>query len=262
MGVKVISDLHSATDALRSEVAESDTLLLLGDLINIIDYTTMDGILVEIFGIEAVEEVVRLRAERRFDEAREVMARRRKGREEEIGAEFMGKLHDAYTDVFAALPSQTMMILGNVDSPHVVAELKPSHIKDVDGSVVEIEGVSVGFVGGGLPTPLHIAGEIPEEEYNAKLDGLGEVDIVCSHMPPDIPELTYDLVARRRERGSTHLLEYIRAVQPARVFFGHIHQPMVSSMFVGRTHLINAGYFRKTKRALPLLWGGVQAHPG
>src|SRR5919108_4592107 len=84
MPVKVVSDLHSATDALRRTVAPHDTLLLLGDLVNIIDYLTMDGILVDVFGVDAVQEVVELRAERRFDEARAAMARRRKGREDEI----------------------------------------------------------------------------------------------------------------------------------------------------------------------------------
>jgi len=42
-----------------------------------------------------------------------------------------------------------------------------------DGKVVEIEGLRVGFVGGGLPTPLGVAGEIAEEEYDAKLGALG-----------------------------------------------------------------------------------------
>ena len=84
------------------------------------------------------------------------------------------------------------------------------------------------------------------------MDALGQVDVICSHVPPDLPELTYDTVARRRERGSARLLEYVREAQPQRVFFGHIHQPLLSSTHLGRTHLINAGYFRRTQRALPL----------
>lgn len=256
MAVKVVSDLHSGVEALAREVHPDDTLLLLGDLINIIDYGAMDGILVEVYGAEAVAEVVGLRAERRYDEARAVMRERRVGHEEEIAARFQGLIAEAYRRVAEVLPRRTYLILGNVDSPGIAAQVLAEYAKPgveiVDGKVVEIEGLRVGFVGGGLPTPLGVAGEVSEEEYDAKLAALGEVDVVCSHVPPDIPELTYDTVARRRERGSAGLLQYVRDFQPLRVFFGHIHQPLVSSTHVGRTHLMNAGYFRRTQRAIPL----------
>ncbi|HVL52532.1 MAG TPA: metallophosphoesterase [Actinomycetota bacterium] len=252
MAIKVVSDLHGAAQALAQEVRHEDTLLLLGDLINVIDYTTKDGILVEIFGVDAVNEVIGLRAQRRFEEARSVMALRRKGREAEIAAKFKQAFHKAYREVYAVLPHQTYLILGNVDSPPVAEELLPANVQMVDGRVIELQGMRVGFVGGGLPTPLKIAGEVPEEEYNAKLEGLGEVDIICSHVPPDLPELTYDVIADRHERGSSRLVEYIRDVQPKRAFFGHIHQPLCSSTHIGKTHLLNVGYFRHTRRAITL----------
>lgn len=252
MAIKVVSDLHGAARALAEEVSPDDTLLLLGDLINVIDYTTKDGILVEIFGVDAVDEVIGLRAQKRFEEARSVMALRRKGREAEIAAKFHQAFHRAYRQIYEVLPHKTYLILGNVDSPAVASELLPEGVEMVDGKVIELEGMRIGFVGGGLPTPLKIQGEVPEEEYNAKLEGLGEVDVICSHVPPDIPELTYDVLANRHERGSTRLAEYIREVQPKRAFFGHIHQPLCSSTHIGRTHLLNAGYFRHTRRAITL----------
>jgi len=252
MAIKVVSDLHSAVDALAREVHEDDTLLLLGDLINIIDYRAMDGILVDLFGAESVTEVVGLRAQRRFDDARAAMQRIRRGREAEVAAKFQALIREGYRQVREALPHRAYVILGNVDSPPLAGELERPGVEMVDGRVVEIEGLRVGFLGGGLPTPLRVSGEIPEEEFDAKVDALGQVDVVCSHVPPDLPELTYDTVARRRERGSARLLEYVREAQPLRVFFGHIHQPLLSSTHLGRTHLINAGYFRRTQRALPL----------
>lgn len=255
MAVKVISDLHSGVEALAREIHPDDTLLLLGDLINVIDYRAMDGILVEVYGTEAVTEVVQLRAQRRFDDARAVMQRRREGREEEMGARFQELIREAYRRVAEVLPTRTYLILGNVDSPgiavEVLSECAPG-AELVDGKVVEIDGMRIGFVGGGLPTPLGVPGEVSEDEFDAKLAALGRVDVVCSHVPPDLPELTYDTVARRRERGSAALLAYVRDVQPLRVFFGHIHQPLLSSTHVGRTHLMNAGYFRRTERAIPI----------
>lgn len=252
MTVKIVADLHSAVDSLRKEVQAEDTLLLLGDLVNIIDYSSMDGILVDIFGAEAVSEVIDLRARGLVEEARSVMVRRREGREAEIAMQFQSLLRDAYKAVRGALPHQTYLITGNVDAPVMIEEILGPGVELVDGKVIEMEGYRVGFVGGGLPTPLKVAGEIPEEEFNAKVDALGDVEILCSHVPPEIPELTYDVLAQRHERGSERLLQYIVDVQPLRVFFGHIHQPLVSSSHIGRTHLMNAGYFRRTERAIPL----------
>lgn len=252
MTVKIVADLHSAVDNLREEVQAEDTLLLLGDLVNIIDYSSMDGILVDIFGAEAVSEVIDLRAKGLVDEARSVMLRRREGREAEIAMQFQSLLRDAYQAVRSALPQQTYLITGNVDAPVMIEEIVGPGVELVDGKVIELEGYRVGFVGGGLPTPLKVAGEIPEEEFNAKVDALGDVEILCSHVPPEIPELTYDVLAQRHERGSERLLQYILDVQPLRVFFGHIHQPLVSSSHLGHTHLMNAGYFRRTQRAIPL----------
>lgn len=252
MSIKIIADLHGAADAIPAQVSPEDTLLLLGDLVNVIDYTTMDGILVDVFGVEAVHEVLDLRASGLFDEARQVMAKRRLGREEEIASKLQKLVTSAYQEVFQALPGRTLLILGNVDSPAMVDRIHPASVELVDGKVVQLEGKAFGFVGGGLPTPLKIQGEIPEEEFDAKLEALGPVDVLCTHVPPDLPELTYDVLAGRHERGSAGLLRYIRRFQPERVFFGHIHQPILSSTHIGRTHAVNAGYFRKTRRALTL----------
>ena len=118
MSIYVVSDLHGASDALKKAVPEGATLLLLGDLINFIDYITMTGILTEVFSVEAVEEVVRLRTAGQVKEARRVMqervrrvvrtrSRRRSGR----GSS------QQYESIFAALPDPTHLILGNVDNP-------------------------------------------------------------------------------------------------------------------------------------------------
>ena len=253
MSVYVVSDLHGATDALRKAVPEGATLILLGDLINLIDYTSMTGILTEVFAIEDVRRVMELRADNRVTEARDVMRRRSVGRESEIREQISARVHAGYDEVFGGLPDPTYLILGNVDNPTVASawvEASPA-VYDVDGRVVTIEGERFGFVGGALPTPLHVAGEITEEEMSAKVEGLGDADVVCSHIPPAVPELCYDTLAKNLERGSVDLLRYIEDVQPRRAYFGHVHQPLVSAMQIGRTHCVNVGYFRATARAFP-----------
>jgi Icc-related predicted phosphoesterase len=66
-----------------------------------------------------------------------------------------------------------------------------------------------------------------------------------------VPELCFDTLAGKSERGSEDILRYIKDVQPRRAYFGHVHQPFVSSMYIGRTWCVNVGYFRGTKRAFP-----------
>jgi Icc-related predicted phosphoesterase len=253
MAIYIVSDLHGASDDLRKNVPEGSTLLLLGDLINFLDYNSMTGILTEVFSVEAVQEVVDLRTAGRVEEAREAIRRRARGREEEIRSEIGIKVTEQYEKVFSALPTTTYLILGNVDNPALASHYASENplVHEVDGQVITLQGERFAFAGGALPTPLHVAGEITEDEMKAKVESLGEADILCSHIPPAVPELCFDTRANRAERGSEDLLKYIEDVQPRRAYFGHVHQPLLSSMYIGATPCINVGYFRSTRRAFP-----------
>jgi Icc-related predicted phosphoesterase len=252
VSIYVVSDLHGAQDDLTKGVPEGSTLLLLGDLINFLDYMSMTGILTEVFSIEAVSEVVELRTSGNIEEARRVMHERAAGREEEIRSEIGRRVREAYEEIFAALPDPTYLILGNVDNPALAhSYAQQTGVREPDGTVVEIEGERFGFIGGALPTPLHVAGEITEEEMRTKVEGLGECDVLCTHIPPAVPELCFDTVAGKGELGSQDLLRYIEDVQPRRAYFGHVHQPLTSALHIGRTLCVNVGYFRATKRAFP-----------
>ncbi len=253
MPIHIVSDLHGASDALRKAVPEGSTLVLLGDLINFLDYTSMTGILTEVFAVETVAEVVRLRTEGRAVEAREIMNRRSEGREEEIRRAVAKRMTAQYEEVFSALVDPTYLILGNVDSPETAHDFarRFAGVTEADGRVFVLDGERFGFVGGALPSPLHITGEVTHEQMRAKLEGLGEVDVLCSHIPPAVPELCFDTRAGRLERGSEDILGYIADVQPRRAYFGHVHQPLISMLHIGRTLCVNTGYFRATKRSWP-----------
>ena len=262
MPVYVVADLHGAASDLKAAVPERGPLLLLGDLVNFLDYISMTGILTEVFSIETVSQVVELRTAGKVDEARVVMRERSRGREEEIRMEIGRRVMRQYQEVFAALPDPTYVILGNVDNPALAesfASATPA-ASLLNAGVVTIEGERFGLVGGALPTPLGVAGEISPEEMRTRIDSLGEVDVLCSHIPPAVPELCFDTVSGKREQGSDDLLEYIRDVQPSRAYFGHVHQPLVSVTTIGRTVCVNVGYFRATRRAFvhhgPAIEGG------
>jgi Icc-related predicted phosphoesterase len=251
MPVYVVADLHGAAADLKAATRGGGPLLLLGDLVNFLDYISMTGILTEVFSIETVSEVVELRTAGRVEEARVVMRERSRGREDEIRAEIGRRVTQQYQEVFAALPDPTYLILGNVDNP-TLAESFASATPGVTllpAGVVSIDRERFGLVGGALPTPLDVAGEIGHDEMRARIDSLGEVDVLCSHIPPAVEELCFDTVSGKREQGSADLLEYIRDVQPRRAYFGHVHQPLVSVTTIGRTVCVNVGYFRATRRA-------------
>ncbi|MGH2805908.1 MAG: metallophosphoesterase family protein [Actinomycetota bacterium] len=253
MPTYVVSDLHGAADELKKAVPEGSTLLLLGDLLNFLDYTDMSGILADVFGPDDVKKVADLRAQGRVTDARNMMRERSAGREDEIRSDIGRRVLEQYDTIFSALPDPTYLILGNVDNPMVAqnfVENTPA-ARHVDGEILTIAGERFGFIGGALPSPLHVAGEITEEEMAAKVENLDECDVLCSHIPPAVPELCFDTLAQYRERGSTDLLRYIEDVQPRRAYFGHVHQPLVSAMYIGRTLCINVGYFRATRRAFP-----------
>jgi Icc-related predicted phosphoesterase len=245
--VHLISDLHGAVGPLREAGAGCDALLVLGDLINVLDYHSMEGILVDIFGREPVAEAAGLRARGRYDEARQVM-RRRRVPDDEVRGRFMKLARRQYQEVFDALPDGAIVTYGNVDVPELLQAFLPSGMRFVDGEVVDLDGERFGIVGGGLRTPLGIPGEVDEDTYDRKLEALGPVDVICTHQPPRIPWLVYDVLGKRFEPGSTGLVGYINEHRPRFSYFGHVHQPLVDRMSIGPTRLVNVGHFRATGR--------------
>lgn len=245
MRLHVVSDVHGHTDALARAGDGADALICLGDLVLFMDYFDHGaGIMGELFGAEATATLIRLRTERRFDEARAWSAQLWGSLAGDRGAVIEGAVRRQYAELFAVLPTPTYMTYGNVDVPAFWPDYVREGITVLDGQTAVIGGRTFGFVGGGLKTPMRTPFEISDEDYAAKVDALGPVDVLCSHIPPDLPELLYDVEARRFERGSVALRQYIEREQPTTVLFGHVHQPLVARARIGRTECVNVGHFR------------------
>jgi Icc-related predicted phosphoesterase len=158
-----------------------------------------------------------------------------------------------YAEVAQALDGgHGYVIHGNVDRPGPLQRALPGGYEYVHGLTKEIEGARFGFVGGGAATPLQAEGEISDEAMSQLLEGLGPVDVLCTHVAPAIDPLQTDVVTGRAERGSAPLIEYIRARRPRLHLFGDVHQPQASTWRVGPTRCRNVGYFRATRRPLRL----------
>ena len=87
-----------------------------------------------------------------------------------------------------------------------------------------------------------------DAQYAAKLDTLGPVDVLFTHIPPHHPLSNYDVVARRFEVGSHAIVEYIERHQPRFHFYGHVHQPLAARTRIGRTESVNVGHFHGRER--------------
>ncbi|MGY1453919.1 metallophosphoesterase family protein [Streptomyces sp. SS8] len=253
MRVHVVSDVHGNSRDLAAAGEGADALVCLGDLVLFIDYADHTrGIFPDLFGAENTTRYVGLRTARRFDEARELSARLWADVDKAGAVE--AAVRRQYAELFAAFPTPTYATYGNVDLPALWPEYAGEGTTVLDGRTADIGGLRFGFVGGGLPSPMRTPFEVDEETYAAKVAALGEVDVLCSHIPPLVPELCYDTVARRFERGSEALLEAVHAVRPRYALFGHVHQPLVRRTRIGRTECVNVGHFNATGRPWVLQW--------
>lgn len=258
MRVHVVSDVHGAAEDVAAAAQGADVFICLGDLLLYLDYADPSaGAFAEVYGSELTADYIELRRQKKFDEARQLTAdawNKISGGEDLSArmARFIPIIERQYREMFAELPTSTLMTLGNVDVPALaVGQMRQGH-RVLDGEVIEIAGLRFGFVGGGLTSPYRTPNELSVAEFDAKVEQLGNVDVLCSHIPPAIAELTFDVVARRFEVGSESLLSLIERTQPRYALFGHVHQPLSSRFRIGRTECLNVGHFRGTRRPLVL----------
>ncbi len=258
MSILIVSDVHAAFDALARVAREGEPLLVLGDLINIMDYRTGEGITAEVMGLEFARRSASARAAGDYQGMRALWAstgldpdHRRELFDQAVLAQYR-QTREALTG------ARAYVTFGNVDRPEILAAHLPDGVQFVDGSVVEIEGLRFGFVGGGVATPIGAAGEVSDEDMAAKLARIGPVDVLCSHLPPAVDALHRDVITGRLERASRPILEYLLDTRPAFHFFGDVHQPQAATWRVGRTLCRNVGYFRATGR--PIRFEPAEVH--
>ncbi len=245
----IVSDVHGAFEALARVARSGQALLILGDLVNLTDYRSGEGITADLLGPEFARKAAEARGAGDYHRMRELFRETVGDRVDEFREAYEERVVDQYRQTREALTGgRGFVTYGNVDRPALLAEHLPDGFRFVDGEVVEIEGVRIGFVGGGTSTPLQAEGEVSDEAMAAKLAAVGPVDVLCSHLPPAIAPLHTDVVTGRQERASVPILEYLHEHRPRVHFFGDVHQPQATRWRVGPTSCVNVGYFRATRR--------------
>jgi Icc-related predicted phosphoesterase len=251
--MQVLSDIHFALNHLRRAVARGEPMIILGDLVNLIDYRTGEGAVADVLGIDFALRSGDARGLGDYSSMRRIW-------QDAVGEDVVGvreaisvAIADQYRQLSEALAGgRGWVIHGNVDRPTLLKDCLPEGYEYVHGLVREIEGVRIGFVGGGSPTPLQAEGEIPDETMESILDSLGPVQVLCTHVPPAVNALRTDVVTGRAERSSKPILDYVRRHQPILHLFGDVHQPQAARWRIGRTRCRNVGYFRATGRVFEL----------
>ncbi|PKQ28532.1 MAG: hypothetical protein CVT63_02325 [Candidatus Anoxymicrobium japonicum] len=251
MAVKILSDIHGEYDALVEQLKRDDIAVLLGDYLNLIDFRTQGGILAKVYSQEEVQKALDATA----GDDRELARRRIRaviGGSAEKNKQIRDLAEESYEEFFSCLPCKCFMLYGNTDGPDVMDQFAGGKNELVESGVVMIEGERFGMVSGAPrgPWSVGLPGEMKTERYDAHVTSLGPVDVLCTHYPPAVGRLTWDTVANRDEAGSEALLEYIKEHNPSRHYFGHVHNPKVSTLMFGGTRMINAGLFKEHKTAL------------
>ena len=249
--VLIGSDIHGAYEDLAGQVGDDDILVLCGDYLDFFDYETHEGLITKLIPKETIAGVLKALADGHIEESRRMVSEV-VSKNPNLAQDMLELVHESYERMFALLDCTTYLTFGNVDYPDILKEHTRAHHALLDGKAVEIAGERFGFVGGLPPTTytFGLPGEVGESDFVRKLDGVGQVDVLITHCPPAIPELTYDAKAKRDEEGNELLKRFIEDFPPKRHYFGHVHHPRHSELGYFGAKLINVGYFKKTKRLL------------
>lgn len=253
-----VSDVHDSPEALRRLVTLDEEIAILGDLVNLTDYRTGQGAVAAVMGEDFATLTSAARAAGDYVGMRDLWTQRAGATPDEVRTKIVEQLSSQYRAAGDALRGgRGLVIHGNVDRPEPLQTNLPEGFEYVHGATVERDGLRLGFVGGGVPTPLRADGELSDEEMTDLLATIGPVDILCTHVAPAVAALRRDVVTGRDERGSSPVHKYLVEHQPRFHLFGDVHQPQASTWRVGRTKCVNAGYFRATGRFLRLHDGVV-----
>lgn len=261
MQISVVADIHGNIEALARVAERADQLVILGDLLDYIDYhDPTRGIVSEMFGTDAAIRFASLRKAGEFLALRQYNAQLWESITDAAGT-ISGIIQQRYQQILDILPPHTIVTLGNVDVAADWQAVAGQHMAYRDGESILIDGLRFGFIAGGCRRvpPAGIASPSAKSqprsawrpfmrsapEYRTVLDRIGRTDVICTHIPPHHPLLRYDIVPGRLEMFAPGLTEYLERFRPQMSLFGHVHQPLASQARIGMTHCVNVGHFQR-----------------
>ena len=135
-----VSDVHYQLDYLNSLPQNMGPVVILGDLINWIDYRDGQGIAMDVFGYDNVIKLINLRKEHKFDQRKTLWRELYKTDPDKIAKKMEIAINKQYEDVFHVLKKyEVWFIPGNVDDVDIMNTYSSSSIKNVDGLIIEYD---------------------------------------------------------------------------------------------------------------------------
>ncbi len=254
MRLSFVSDIHGNISALADVARRVERLVVLGDLLDYVDYHDPSaGIIGRIFGPERIRPFIELRLAGDFPALRAYNLRLWDSIDDPLGT-LSDVVAERYRKVLAAVGPDALLTLGNVDVAAVWNDVAGAELPYLDATTVEIGGRTLGFVAGGAARPgtaVRPPGSVWQPlirsaaEYAAAVKAVGQVDVLCSHVPPAVPRLRYDVVPARLEMYGPGLIESIQQHSPVLALFGHVHQPIARRLRHRFTECVNVGHFQR-----------------
>lgn len=248
MTVKLVSDLHGRYTDLAEAVEEGDALLILGDILDLIDWADLSGILPEVVGrdklVEKLLSIIKKGPEAAVELREEIISP--DGKYYHIIRERAREQYREFADALRGTGVRVYVIYGNGDMPDLLEEaLEGLENATLADGRADIDGMIFGFVPGAVYSPFRMPAEMDDRDFGVKLERLGGVDVLCTHIPPRLEGATFDVVAGRPVEGSMTLLRYLEERKPSYLYHGHVHQPAQRELRVGGTRVINVGYYKR-----------------
>jgi Icc-related predicted phosphoesterase len=248
LAIRLIADPHGCFEGLREEIDASDVLLVLGDVLDLIDWADISGILPDIVGRETLIHKL-LSAFTSGPQAAVALRDELIAPDGDYSQELVRRImedYDRFVEALQEIGCRTYVIYGNGDVPDMLAAALQGedNVSLMDGKV-DINGITFGFVSGALYSPFQMPAEMDDDAYGKRLEELGKVDILCTHIPPSLEAATMDIVAGKPVLGSDRLLKYLEDNRPSYLYHGHVHQPAQRELIVGETRVINVAYYKR-----------------
>ena len=241
--MQFIADVHGAHDLLKEKLDHTLPLAVLGDNLNLVDFRNLSGVAARVLTPADIGRILLALSTGGPKKAMELANDLFFQNPERVAAAQI-EISKDYRQLAEVLPLDALVLHGNVDYPELLSAA--IGLRWIEAETRSIDGVKVGFLSGtgSYPYSMHLPGEISDGQYTEKLWSLGNVDVLCTHFPPAVDGLTWDVVAKRDEGGGAMLTDYLRQVKPKLHLFGHIHNPKISELRFESTLLKNVGGFR------------------
>lgn len=143
-------------------------------------------------------------------------------------------------EMLSGIEKPLVMVPGNNESLEELQKTAPVGTHVLHGNSIEIDGVTIFGIGGGIPvTPFGAwSWDLTEDEAEVLLQGSFGADIIISHSPPKgIADRTSDGISV----GSMAVRVAAEWVQPKLLLCGHIHDCWGEESMIDDTLVRNLG---------------------